>query len=274
MSDFLKKQFLDFQGLREYDDLLKKYVGELNTENNSALDAEKERAEAAEKDLLDKLLALAGVKNAADLEGLADISKIDGRLTNAEKAINTLNADENTPGSVSKQVKDAINAVVDGADEAFDTLKELQQWITTDGEGVQGLMQQVADLKNKDEAIETEIADLKTDVASDMSDLKDYVDTQDKAVYDSIESIQNIQIHSLFPVAQAGGETAAQAITALKEGEALTLSADQTIATDLVINKDCYIDANGAVFEGTVTVPAGKEVVIENATFKNPVVMA
>ena len=60
----------------------------------------------------------------------------------------------------------------------------------------------------------------------------------------------------------------------MKARSALKLTADQKITEDLVIDKSCYIDANGSTFSGTVTVPANIDVIIENANFANPVVVA
>ena len=46
------------------------------------------------------------------------------------------------------------------------------------------------------------------------------------------------------------------------------------IVNDLTISKPCYINANGSTFTGTVTIPKEVEVIIENATFSNPVIVA
>lgn len=59
----------------------------------------------------------------------------------------------------------------------------------------------------------------------------------------------------------------------MKARSALKLTANQEITEDLVIDKSCYIDANGSTFSGTVTVPANIDVIIENANFANPVVV-
>lgn len=74
-------------------------------------------------------------KNAADIA--AEISRadaaekaLDGRLTTAEGAITTLNADAQTDGSVANQVATAVAQIVSDAPEAYDTLKEIADWIT------------------------------------------------------------------------------------------------------------------------------------------------
>ena len=53
------------------------------------------------------------------------------RVTAAENAITTLNAGVDTAGSVDKKVSDAISNIVNNAPAAFDTLKEIADWIGT-----------------------------------------------------------------------------------------------------------------------------------------------
>ena len=97
-----------------------------------------------------------------------------------------------------------------------------------------------------------------------------YADAQ----YASISRVEEVQIASLFPVKQAANQTAVEAIAAVEEGRAVKLNAGQTIAENVAIEKSCYIDANGSTFTGTVTVPVNADVIIENATFAQPVVVA
>ncbi len=58
------------------------------------------------------------------LEGLSNYD--DTELVNA---INTLNGDAQTQGSVAQMTADAVAAIVAGADASFDTLKEISDWI-------------------------------------------------------------------------------------------------------------------------------------------------
>lgn len=228
MANIENKLFLDFEGLSQYDELIKKYVqNEAVTSTNQALEQ----------------LTLLGQAVAANTEALA--------VLNGE-----------AEGSVSKAVKDAVAALVNGAPEALDTLKELADWIEGDETASAALVKRVADNEAAIEALQD------ADEA-----MKEYVDTQDVAYYDAIQSIANLKIMSLFPVKQAEDVSAAAAITSLNEGEAIELLPNQDIADDIVIDKSCYINANGATFTGVVTVPAGADVVIENATFSKPVVV-
>lgn len=76
----------------------------------------------------------------AEING--SIGDLDERVGNAELAIVTLNGEGD--GSVKKQVADAIAAVVAGAPEDFDTLKEVSDWISNDKEGAAALQNTVA----------------------------------------------------------------------------------------------------------------------------------
>lgn len=243
MSDFETKRFLDFDNLKTYDELIKKYIGEVGSDATYLVNVEKDRAIQAEKDIIDALADLAN-----------------GAVADNAAAIAVLNGD--SEGSVKKAVDDAVAGLLDGAPEIFDTLKELADWIN-DSESGFDAANRIVKLENRADETDEELADL-----------KEYVDTQDVAVYTSIQAIENLKIVSLFPIVQGESESAVEAIDALTDGGALKLTADQTIAEDVTIDKSCFIDANGATFEGTVTVPAGKDVVIENATFAKPVVVA
>lgn len=227
------KQFLDFQGLKEYDELIKKYIGE-EAGSNETVQA------------LVNSLATLTQQVATDEEQIS---------ANAD-AIEVLNGDSSVEGSVANQVQNAVSDLVDGAPEALDTLKEIADWIGTDETGAVALAAQVAEN------------------AKAIEDNRAYADAQDAALYASISRIEEVQIASLFPVEQAANQTAVEAIAAVEEGRAVKLNAEQTIAENVVIDKSCYIDANGSTFTGTVTVPADADVIIENATFAQPVVVA
>lgn len=90
--------------------------------------------------------AIAAVENEEDPESLAgkikainetvttletDLTNLTTRVGANEDAIALLNADETTEGSVKKQVADAVAKIVSEAPEAYDTLKEISDWIST-----------------------------------------------------------------------------------------------------------------------------------------------
>lgn len=173
----------------------------------------------------------------------------DEQLSSINLALSVLNSDESVAGSVDSKVKTAVSALVADAPEALDTLKEIADWIADDDSGAVTLVNRVKES-------EAAIAEL-----------------QEKNCLDGIAAIKQLEIMSLFPVKQAADESAAEAIANVEEGKAVELAPNQEISDDLVIEKSCYIDANGSTFTGTVKVPAEADVVIANATFSNPVVV-
>lgn len=236
-----KKFFLDFPGLATYDELIKEYI------KSKAVDSTE--------------TALAELAKLAERVGDDEV-----RIKANEDAIEILNGDKDVTGSVDQKIDTAITNLIDGAPEALDTLKEVADWIANDETGTAALIERVS-------TNEENIAGLEAKHDEEVANLKAYVDTQDEHYWNHIGSIDELRIQSLFAVEQ-GDESVAVAIAGLKEGAALKLAANQTVTDNINITKDCYIDANGATFTGTVTVPADGNVVIENATFSNPVVLA
>ena len=66
--------------------------------------------------------------------GMTNATGLSKRISDAESAITILNKTDGTVGSVKKTVDDAIASIVASAPEAFDTLKEIADWISTAGE--------------------------------------------------------------------------------------------------------------------------------------------
>lgn len=79
---------------------------------------------------------------------VAKDSAIEKRVAANETAIATLNGEGD--GSVKKQVADAVAGIVAGADEDFDTLKEVADWIGKDTTGAAQMQTDIATLKGAD----------------------------------------------------------------------------------------------------------------------------
>lgn len=98
-----------------------------------------------------------------------------GRISALETTVGVLSGEGE--GSVKKQVADAVAGIVANADEDFDTLKEVADWILNDKTGAAALQTDVATLKNTvsghggrlDQA-ETDIGALETALAKEVSD--------------------------------------------------------------------------------------------------------
>lgn len=76
-------------------------------------------------------------------------------------------------GSVTKQVADAITAIVAGADESLDTLKEIADWITEHAESASAMNSQIITNKTDIAELETLIGKLPDTAAS--STIVDYI---------------------------------------------------------------------------------------------------
>lgn len=82
-----------------------------------------------------------------------DDTALKGRVSANESAITVLNGEGE--GSVKKQVSDSVAAIVANAPEAYDTLKEISDWISSHAGDASSMNSQIT-------ANQTDIADLKT----------------------------------------------------------------------------------------------------------------
>lgn len=93
--------------------------------------------------------------------GTYDDTEVRGLITANTEAIATLNADENTAGSVKKTAAEAAAAevakVVAGADESYDTLKEIADWILNDTTGAVDMANDIAALEAKLEGVDNTV---------------------------------------------------------------------------------------------------------------------
>lgn len=264
MANFEVKNYLTYEGLAQYDELLKRLLKKNEQSQNAAVDAEIARAtgaEAALQALLADLDARFGTKSA----------ELNTAIEENKSAIEVLNGDGD--GSVAKQVKDAIDALVDGAPGALDTLKEIADWIKDDEDGTLGILSRIDRAEDDITDLQHDLAETTEEFKDANNDLKAYVDAQDLQVYNSTQRINTVSISALFLNKKEvkENETVADAIAALKEDDMLVLPENSTVAETLVIDKDVVIDGKGSTFTGNVTINSGVNAVIENATFTNPV---
>lgn len=117
---------------------------------DAAIAAAKKAGEDAQADV-DALAGKVGtvpesktvVQMIADAQAAAtyDDTALKGRVTATETAINTLNG--TGAGSVKKQVADAVAGIVADAPEAYDTLKEISDWISTHASDASAMNSQI-----------------------------------------------------------------------------------------------------------------------------------
>lgn len=244
MSNFDTKQFLSYEGLEKYDELIKKFISET----------------AGSNEVVQSLVAdLAEAQNSITALDEA-IQENENAIANNAAAIEVLNGEGE--GSVKKQVKDAVNAIVDGAPEALDTLKELADWIAEDETASAALIEKVNDnavaISENKEAINEVSMEYKRD---------------DATLYNSIQLISIPSIENLFKnkVEVAEGESLAAAIADLKENEMIVLAPEAKIDEDIVVPTGVTIDAKGAELSGKVEIAEGA--IVENAVFSGEVVV-
>lgn len=149
---------------------------------------------------------------------------------------------------VADQITAAITALVNGAPNSLDTLKEIAEWINTHGEAASDLVSVVAEQGEKLSAVENKV--------------------------DAITAISGTYIDALFltPVEVAEGQTVQEAIEALNEGEKLVLTGD--VDEDLRINQNAVIEAQDVTFNGKISVDQNVTVTIIGASFAGEVVVA
>lgn len=86
------------------------------------------------------------------------INAIPGLITTVDK----IDGDENTEGSFRQVIKQQVTNLVGGASEAFDTLKEIQDWITTDGDATTKLITRVGNLETMQNNMKSRMDDFDT----------------------------------------------------------------------------------------------------------------
>lgn len=217
----MAKEYLDYAGLKQYDEAIKAYI--LNYAGGGS------GTEYDDSELRGYI---------EDLENVDD--NILGTLNNLQELVGDT--------AVADQINTAIAALVNGAPEALDTLKEISDWITTHGEAASNLVGVVAEQG-------TAIADLNIKL-------------------DAISAISSTYIDALFlvPVELEEGQTVQDAINNLGAGEKLVLT--DNVDEDLTIEQDAVIEANGVVFSGGITVNKDAAVTIIGATFEGEVTIA
>lgn len=129
-------------------------LGDANSAAGSATVAGANKAAAAAQKAADDAQADAD-QNASDIEGLGvRMTAAEGDIDNLQDAVNTLNGGADVEGSVLNTVNEQIAAVVDGAPEAFDTLKEIAEWIGSD-EANTGAAETLVNHSNRLSALES-----------------------------------------------------------------------------------------------------------------------
>lgn len=103
------------------------------------------------------------------LSGLVPVPTIDVR--------NNFLRGDGTWTDITPIISDVVATVVDGAPEAFDTLKEVSDWILNDETGAAALATKVGNLETLTQTHNTEITNLQSTVGTLQTDVKELQDT-------------------------------------------------------------------------------------------------
>ena len=192
-------KYLDYAGLSAYDRLIKELI---KNGNDSLVKMIEEVMGGSEVPSVAELQAALNTLQSTHQTDVTELKSVindilggseETSLNELADAIAKLNGDDNVDGSVKKQVKDAINAVVDGAPETFDTLKEIADWIGSDESGTAELISEVAANKQAIADNKQAIADNKAALDKDIKDLADHVASAGKA-YTAVDNrLNNIE---------------------------------------------------------------------------------
>ena len=119
--------------------------------------------------------------------------ELETKINTANASIAVLNGKDTVTGSVDYKVKTAIDAVVDGAPAAFDTLKEVATWSSTETSGAAALAQRISDLESNklDASAFNTFKDANTATLAtktDKTDFQNYVSQNNAAVAKKAET--------------------------------------------------------------------------------------
>lgn len=141
------------------------------------------KASISQSDLDTALAAVIAAKAEA-----SDLTALTTRMTAAEGSITTLNGDSSVTGSVAQQVAAAVAQIVADAPEAYDTLKEIADWISNHADSASAMNTQINTNKSDiaalvaligtlpESAVSTNIVDYIAEAVSAI-DLSDYAKT-------------------------------------------------------------------------------------------------
>lgn len=206
--------------------------------------------------------------------GAYNDSELKGKVNANTAAIETLNGTGD--GSVKKAVSDAVATIVNGAPEAYDTLKEISDWISSHASDASAMNSQIKTNKEDIAKLKTLIGTLPESATSkDIvgyiaeyvskaladSDLSQYAKAEDlTAAVGRIKTLED-----KVPVLEAADKTNADNITAVSgrvttvEGKVKTLETDMaTEKPKIAKNTTDIATLQGLVGDGYEAIPSEK----------------
>lgn len=220
---------------------------------DAAIAAAKKAGEDAQADV-DALAGKVGtvpesktvVQMIADAQAAAtyDDTALKGRVTATETAINTLNG--TGAGSVKKQVADAVAGIVADAPEAYDTLKEISDWISTHASDASAMNSQIntnkaaIDTLNGTGAgsVSKAVADAKSEVQASINTHTDsttiHITADERTAWNGKTTMSAVEAKGYQTAAQVKAIKVDNATAAdkLKTARAISLTGDVTGSAD------------------------------------------
>lgn len=220
---------------------------------DAAIAAAKKAGEDAQADV-DALAGKVGtvpegktvVQMIADAQAAAtyDDTALNGRVTATETAINTLNG--TGAGSVKKQVADAVAGIVADAPEAYDTLKEISDWISTHASDASAMNSQIN--TNKTDiatlngtgagSVSKAVADAKSEVQASINTHTDnttiHITADERTAWNGKTTMSAVEAKGYQTAAQVKAIKVDNATAAdkLKTARAISLTGDVTGSAD------------------------------------------
>ena len=220
---------------------------------DAAIAAAKKAGEDAQADV-DALAGKVGtvpesktvVQMIADAQTAAtyDDTALSGRVTATETAINTLNG--TGAGSVKKQVADAVAGIVADAPEAYDTLKEISDWISTHASDASAMNSQINTNKNAIAtlngtgagSVSKAVADAKSEVQASINTHTDnntiHITADERTAWNGKTTMSAVEAKGYQTAAQVKAIKVDNATAAdkLKTARAISLTGDVTGSAD------------------------------------------
>lgn len=186
------------------------------------------------------------VQMIADAQAAAtyDDTALKGRVAATETAIDTLNG--NGDGSVKKQVADAVAGIVADAPEAYDTLKEISDWISTHASDASAMNSQITTNKNAiatlngtgEGSVSKAVADAKADVQSKIdthtNNTTVHITANERTAWNGKTTMAAVEAKGYQTAAQVKAIKVNNATAAdkLKTARAISLTGDATGSAD------------------------------------------
>lgn len=186
------------------------------------------------------------VQMIADAQAAAtyDDTALKGRVTATETAINTLNG--TGAGSVKKQVADAVAGIVADAPEAYDTLKEISDWISTHASDASAMNSQINTNKTAIAtlngtgagSVSKAVADAKSEVQASINTHTDnttiHITADERTAWNGKTTMSAVEAKGYQTAAQVKAIKVDNATAAdkLKTARAISLTGDVTGSAD------------------------------------------